>query len=428
MILISNDTLHTIANMVGTPTYVYDRARIEANYTQLEHAFSPSPPTPLPLGEGSRIRYSVKANGNLSILKLLRELGAGFDVVSVGEMQRALLAGAHPSSIVFAGVGKTDDELVAALDAKIGWINVESAQELRVLSDIAQGRGEVARVALRINPAIDPHTHRYLATGKGTSKFGIEAAEAVSLVANRGDFPGVAINGIHIHIGSMVNEPEPYMDALNVGLDIIAECRGMGAQITTFDMGGGFGVAYTPDQQDAPIEAIAAKILPLAHEADVQLLFEPGRSIIAAAGVLLTRVLYTKTNGGVNYAIVDAAMNDLIRPALYGAKHGVSLAGAHGRAPLQPYSVVGPVCESGDKLAEDVLLPELQRGDLLIIHHAGAYGMGMASNYNTRARGAEVMVSLPLPLGEGRGEGGWKVIRPRETLESLWVSEVECLG
>jgi diaminopimelate decarboxylase len=392
------------------------------------------------LGEGRVIHYAVKANGNLSILRLLRDLGAGFDVVSLGEMQRALRAGADPAHIVFAGVGKRDDELSAALDANLGWINVESAQELRVLSDIAQTRGVTQRVTLRINPNVDPHTHRYLATGKGTSKFGIEAAEAMWLVANRSDFPGVVINGIHIHIGSMVSEVEPFVDAMNVGLDIIAECRGMGATMTTFDMGGGFGVAYTPDQTAAPIEQIAQAITPLARAANVHLQIEPGRSIVADAGVLLTRVLYTKTNGGVNYAIVDAAMSDLIRPALYGATHQVSLVSKvsggvktvsvlHDTS-FTPYSIVGPICESGDKLAEDVLLPELHRGDLLAIHHAGAYGMSMASHYNTRPRAAEVLVSSPLPMGEGLGvrdREAWRVIRQREHLDSLWISEVECL-
>jgi diaminopimelate decarboxylase len=441
MIAPDPEQLIAIATDVGTPCYVYDQARIEENYRRLAFAFSPSdpseghlPPSPLPLGEGRIIHYAVKANGNLSILRILHELGAGFDVVSVGEMRRAMLAGADPAHIVFAGVGKRDDELVAALDAQIGWINVESAQELRVLSDIAQARGVTQRVALRINPNVDPHTHRYLATGKGSSKFGIEAAEAMQLVAHRDDFPGVAINGIHIHIGSMVSEVAPYVDAMNVGLDLIAECRGMGATMTTFDMGGGFGVAYTPDQTTAPIEQIAQAIAPMARAADVHLQIEPGRSIIADAGVLLTRVLYTKHNGGVNYAVVDAAMNDLIRPALYGAKHRVQklevrsekLNTATSDFSLLTHSIVGPVCESGDKLAEDVLLPQLHRGDLLLIHHAGAYGISMASQYNARPRAAEVLFHPPPPSGEGQGVG-WRVIRPREDLESLWASEVECL-
>jgi diaminopimelate decarboxylase len=420
--------LADIVNKMETPCFVYSVKRIAENVRRMTHAFDPA---------STSICYSVKANGNLSILRILRELGCGFDVVSAGEMQRALLAGADPAAIVFAGAGKRDDELAAAIDARIGWVNVESAQELRVLSDIAQSRGVAQQVALRLNPNIDPHTHRYMATGVGSSKFGIGIEEAMQLVGQRDQFAGVALRGMHIHIGSMVSEPEPYIDAMQVGLDVIAECRSMGAEITTMDLGGGFGVAYTSDQTDAPIDQIAASIVPMAKAAGVRLQLEPGRSIIADAGILLTRVLYTKNNGGVHYAIVDAAMNDLIRPALYGAKHNVtkleigdwklesespsnqsSPQGHSSITHLQYlYTIAGPICESGDKLAEAVLLPELKRGDLLMIHHVGAYGMSMSSNYNTRARATEVLVA----------DENWRVIKPREKLESLWAGEVECL-
>ncbi|BCX02544.1 MAG: diaminopimelate decarboxylase [Candidatus Roseilinea sp.] len=408
-----DDLLDEIARQVGTPCYVYDRARIARNYARLANALAPT-------ADVGRICYSIKANGNLSLLRLMRDLGAGFDVVSGGELQRALMAGAAPDRIVFAGVGKRDDELIAALNAGIGWINVESAQELRVLSDLAAARGVVQRVALRINPGIDPHTHRYLATGKRASKFGIEIEEALRLVARRADYPGVVIEGLHIHIGSMVSDVAPYRDAMRVALEVIAQCRTLGATVTTLNLGGGFGVAYQPDQTDAPVEAIASAIVPSARQASLRLLFEPGRAIVANAGTLLTRVLYTKSNGGVRYAVVDAAMNDLIRPALYGAVHRVSLVSGvskvSGASLVSAVSVVGPVCESGDVLAEGVMLPELQRGDLLAIHHAGAYGMSMASNYNTRPRAAEVLVV----------DGMWKVIRRRESLEDLWAHEVEC--
>lgn len=414
-----HDQLEAIARQVGTPCYVYDQGRIAQNYARLAKALAPS-------AAAGRICYSVKANSNLSVLRLMRTLGAGFDVVSSGELRRALLAGAAPDSIVFAGVGKRDDELVAALDAGVGWINVESAQELRVLSDLATARGVVQRVALRINPGIDPHTHRYLATGKRASKFGIETEEALWLVAHRANYPGIRIEGIHIHIGSMVSDAGPYAEAMRVALAAVAQYRMLGATITTLNLGGGFGVAYQPDQAEAPIEAIASSILPSARQADLRLLFEPGRAIVADAGALLTRVLYTKTNGDVRYVVVDAAMNDLIRPALYGAAHRVScvkeqastdaIGSAHDD--LAQYTVVGPVCESGDVLAEGVMLPQLQRGDLLAIHHAGAYGMSMASNYNTRPRAAEVLVA----------DGTWKVIRRRESIEDLVAGEVECLA
>lgn len=396
--------LAEIADHIGTPVYVYDGARIAANYRRIADAFA-----------GAAVHYSVKANGNLSILHLLHRLGAGFDVVSGGELKRALVAGADPAQIVFAGVGKRDDELIAALDAGIGWINVESEQELRALSDLAAARGKVQRVALRINPGIDAHTHRYLTTGERASKFGLEVEHALRLVAARDDHPGVAIHGIHVHIGSMVSTAQPYLDAMNVALYTIRRCRAAGAAITALNLGGGFGIAYQPDQAALPIEAIAAAIMPLARQADVQVLVEPGRAIVADAGVLLTRVLYTKTNGDRRYAIVDAGMNDLIRPALYGARHRVTRIENEDEkdAPSTLCSVVGPICESGDILAAEVTLPELQRGDLLIIHDVGAYGMSMASNYNARPRAAEVMV-----------EGDrWRVIRRRETVEALMCGE-----
>lgn len=401
--------LAEIADHIGTPTYLYDGVRIAANYRRIADAFA-----------GAAVHYSVKANGNLSILHLLHRLGAGFDVVSGGELKRALVAGADPAQIVFAGVGKRDDELIAALDAGIGWINVESEQELRVLSDLATAREKIQRVALRINPGIDAHTHRYLTTGEHASKFGLEVEHALQLVAARDDYPGVAMHGIHVHIGSMVNTAQPYLDAMNIALHTIRCCRAAGAAITALNLGGGFGIAYEPNQVALPIEAIAAVIMPRARQADVQVLIEPGRAIIADAGVLLTRVLYTKTNGDRRYAIVDAGMNDLIRPALYGARHRVTRiedeeSRIEADAPSRLYSVVGPICESGDILAAEVTLPELQRGDLLIIHDVGAYGMSMASNYNARPRAAEV-------LADG---DRWRVIRRRETVEALmWGEEV----
>ena len=385
--------LNAIAQTIGTPCYVYDRARIEQNYQALSRVFP------------SGIHYAVKANSNHEILKILLGMGAGFDVVSVGEMNAALRAGAAPSSIVFAGVGKRDDELVAALEAGIGWINVESAQELRVLSDLAQARGRVARVALRINPGVDPHTHRYLATGKHGSKFGVDGEEALDLISNRAEYPGVAIAGLHVHIGSMISEVEPYADALLVMGNLIEQARALGAQITALDMGGGFGIAYDETQTAAPLEPIAQRMTSRAQHLGVELHTEPGRSIVGNAGVLLTRVLYTKTNGDTAYVIVDAAMNDLIRPALYGAKHRVTPVGnAPGNA--APVNVVGPVCESGDVLATAALLPPVKRGDLLQIHDVGAYGMSMASNYNLRPRAAEALI-----------EGDtWRVIRAREVI------------
>jgi diaminopimelate decarboxylase len=401
----NQEQLDHIARDIGTPCYVYDAERIRENYRAISGAFSSDTPT--------MICFAVKANGNLSVLRLLRELGAGFDVVSAGEMQRALRAGAAPETIVFAGVGKTDAELTAALEAGIGWINVESAQELGVLSDLAVAMGRRQRVALRINPGVDAHTHSYMTTGKASNKFGIERDTALDIARRHADFPGVSIEGIHFHIGSMVTEPEPYVAAVQIALALIAEFRSLGVAINTLDMGGGFGVAYTADQIAAPLGEIAAAILPLIKAAGLELHLEPGRYIVADAGVLLTRVLYTKNNGGVNYAIVDAAMNDLIRPALYGARHMPALVGPKTAGESLLYELVGPVCESGDFLAHEVALPPLDRGALIAFGHAGAYGMSMASNYNTRPRGPEVMVD----------GASCRIIRPRESLEDLMAGE-----
>ncbi len=399
-----------IAEAVGTPCYVYSRARIEDNYKRLSSAFESAAEAVGYTGD-IRLCYAVKANANLQILKLLRELGAGFDVVSLGEMKAALAAGAAASEIVFAGVGKRDDELSAALDAGIGWINVESVEELRVLSDLAQASGRVQRVALRINPGVDPHTHAYLATGKSGSKFGITPDHALDVARNQASFAGVRIEGLHVHNGSTITESSVYAESAHVMFDLIAKCRSLGVPISELDMGGGFGVPYTPEQPVTDINNIAREILQAAKTARVSLQFEPGRYFVADACELLTRVLYTKVNSDKRYAIVDAAMNDLIRPALYGAVHQmrkVSLPSVD-TTEFRPTEVVGPICESGDFLGHDVILPIVTRGDLISIGHAGAYGRSMASNYNLRPRAAEVLI-----------EGDWwRVIRERESLEAI---------
>ncbi len=402
----NDDVLRQIAQEQGTPTYVYDGGLIAARYRRLSDAL-----------QGSALCYAVKANGNLSILKLLHGLGAHFDVVSWGEATRALAAGASPEQIVFAGVGKTDDEIVHALNVGVSWINVESAEELRVVSDLAMGLGRRAQVALRINPAVDPQTHQYLATGKGSSKFGINVEPALALVRDRGQYPGVEIGGVHAHIGSQLFDVDGYVQTMQVLLEFVAASKAMGHVMTHVDMGGGFGVDYRDPSNVVPIETIAARILPMAKQAGVRVQFEPGRFIVAEAGQLLTRVLYTKENGGVNYAVVDAAMNDLIRPTLYQAFHGLRKLGG-GEGALLKYDVVGPICESGDWLAKAIALPAIKRGDLLSFSHAGAYSMSMASNYNTRGRGAEVLVD---------GDS-WRVVRRRETVEDQLLLEREALA
>jgi diaminopimelate decarboxylase len=385
----------------GTPAYVYSAERIADNYRRLAGAFERA-------GSPVEMHYAVKANSNLAILRLLRACGAGFDVVSGGEMLAALQAGADAEQIVFAGVGKRDDEILAALEAKIGWINVESTQELRVLSDLAVARGQVQRVALRVNPGVDPRTHAYLATGKAASKFGIPPDEALALAHARADYPGISIEGLHVHNGSTITDTAVFADSARVMLEMIARCRAAGAPIQHLDMGGGFGVPYLPGQPGADIDGIATALTQLAREAQVQLKFEPGRFLVADAGVLVTRVLFTKESGGKHFAIVDAAMNDLIRPALYGAVHQIAPLAPRGGAETA-YEVVGPVCESGDFLGHDVHMSPVQRSDLLVVGHIGAYGRAMASNYNLRPRAVEVLLE----------QGRTRVIREREKLSDL---------
>jgi diaminopimelate decarboxylase len=394
-------TLTDVAAEYGTPAYVYSAERIADNYQRLAGAFDRA-------GGPVEMHYAVKANSNQAILKLLHTCGAGFDVVSGGEMLAALQAGADPEQIVFAGVGKRDDELVAALQAKIGWINVESTQELRVLSDLAVARGQVQRVALRVNPGVDPRTHAYLATGKAASKFGIPPDEALALSHARSDYPGISIEGLHVHNGSTITDTAVFADSARVMLDMVARCRAAGAPIRHLDMGGGFGVPYLPGQPGADIDGIAAALTQLAREAQVQLKFEPGRFLVADAGVLVTRVIFTKESGGKRFAIVDAAMNDLIRPALYGAVHQTGPPPRRD-GPETAHEVVGPVCESGDFLGHDVHLPPVQRGDLLIVGHIGAYGRAMASNYNLRPRAVEVLLE----------QGRTRIVREREKIDDL---------
>lgn len=393
------DALAAAAAAHGTPAYVYSAERIAANYHRLADAF-------VRAGSSVELHYAVKANANLEILRLLCACGAGFDVVSGGEMHAALKAGAAPDSIVFAGVGKRDDELVAALDARIGWVNVESSEELHVLSELAAARGLVQRVALRVNPGVDPRTHAYLATGKAASKFGLPPDDALDLA--RAQLPGVVIAGLHVHNGSTITDTAVFADSARVMLDLVARCRAAGAPIEHLDMGGGFGVPYLPGQPGADIDGIARTLTQLARDARVRLKFEPGRYLVADAGALVTRVLFTKESGGKRFAIVDAAMNDLIRPALYGAVHQIAPLSPRPGEPT-PHEVVGPVCESGDFLGHDVPLPPVQRGDLLVVGHVGAYGRAMASNYNLRPRAVEVMLE----------HSSLRVIRERERVDDL---------
>jgi diaminopimelate decarboxylase len=406
-----------IAEQVGTPTYLYSRQTILHHYQQIVKAFAELKPI---------ICYSIKSCPNLHICRLLAEHGSGFDVVSGGELFRALRAGAAPARITYAGVGKTDREINEAIDAGIGLFNVESPAELENISLIAHQRRREVRAALRINPDVDPKTHRYTTTGKKETKFGVDLERAKQVFHAFGRDQFLRLTGVHLHIGSPVNSVQPYQEALAKVLALVDDLKGQGLEIDTIDIGGGFGADYSDKQ--APLAAEYAEgIVPLLRDRGLRVVMEPGRSIIANAGVLITRVLYIKTSGEKLFVIADAAMNDLIRPSLYGAFHFIwPVRPANGCAPpkreegLRPdgavlVDVVGPVCETGDFLGAERYLPPVHRGDLLAVFTAGAYGFSMSSQYNSRCRAAEVLVS-------GKDH---QVIRRRETYEDLIAAEWE---
>lgn len=392
--------LDELAARHGTPLYVYSRPAILERYRAFQRAFEP-----LDL----LIAYSVKANGNLSVLRLLAGEGAGADIVSGGELHRALRAGIPGDRIVFSGVGKTETEMRAALEAGILAFNVESEAELRVLADVAEGMGRVAPVALRINPDIEsPTPHRYTRTGHRQTKFGIPSEDAVRLYQEAAERPGLEPVGIDAHIGSQILEPEPYRRALLHLLDLVGELAEAGITLRHIDLGGGFGVDY--DADDDPDASIFAELVtPHLATSDLRLVLEPGRAIVGQAGVLATRVLFVKEMGGKTFVITDAGMTDLLRPSHYQAFHRVEHVRSPDGRPLAKVDVVGPVCETGDFLALDREMPRPEPGDLLVVRTVGAYGMSMASNYNARLRAAEVLVD----------GGEATVIRRRETLEDL---------
>jgi diaminopimelate decarboxylase len=398
--------LAAIAAAVGTPVYVYRAEAIREQYRRLDRALDPVP---------HRICYSVKANGNLAILSLLRSLGAGADIVSGGELARCLKAGFTGPDVVFSGVGKTRAELRAALRAGLGLINVESEEELAALADVvALGGGRTANVAVRVNPEVTVETHPYTQTGGKGKKFGVPADQAAAVAERAARTPGVRLRGIAMHLGSQITDAAPYVEALLKLLEIVDQLRRGGIDtLELLDLGGGLGIAYRDDDRSLDVEAWAGAILPHVAASRLTLMVEPGRFLVGGAGVLLTRVLYRKRSGGRDIAVTDAGMNDLIRPSHYQAYHHIRLVGrADGRQPTQ-YDVVGPICESGDFLALDRALPHLERGDLLEVGGAGAYGFVMTSTYNARARPPEVLV-----------EGDrFAVVRRRETASDLMRGE-----
>ena len=393
-----------IAREVGTPFYLYGLHTLRRHYQVFDKAFEEIPRI---------ICYSTKANSNIAILKTFINEGSGLDIVSGGELYRALEAGADPKKIVYAGVGKTEEEIRYALESDILLFNVESSQELVAINDVASKLNKKALVALRINPDIDPKTHPYISTGLKQSKFGIDMDQALVDCEKAKNLKHVEIAGIHIHIGSQIVETTPFVDAVVRIEGFVKKLRGMGFDIRYLDVGGGLGIAYEEESPPEPSE-FAKAVIPVLKRMNCTVLFEPGRVIVGNAGVLVAKVLYIKTTKEKNFVIVDAAMNDLMRPTLYGSYQNIIPAEKldFGNSKIVA-DVVGPICESGDFLAKERVLPNLKQGDLLAVMSAGAYGFSMSSNYNSRPRVAEVMVD----------GSSYHIIKNREKYEDLIKGE-----
>ncbi len=387
-----------IARKVGTPFYLYSQSTLERHFKTFDLAFGLLPHLTC---------YAVKANSNLAILSLFRRLGAGFDIVSGGELLRALRAGADPQKIVFSGVGKTEDEIDLALNTGILQFNVESPAELAIIDARAAAAGKPARIALRVNPNVDPKTHPYIATGLREHKFGVAIESAPELYRKASRSPHLKITGIGFHIGSQITRVEPFVEALSRLKGMVTTLRDGGVQIEYLDLGGGLGITYNDEVPPHP-DDYGKAVLELVRDMGCTVLLEPGRVIVGNAGILVTRVLLTKKNGGKTFVIVDAGMNDLMRPSLYGSYHAIQPETLRGRGRCNA-DIVGPICESGDFLARDRDMPVVRARDLLAIMSSGAYGFALSSNYNSRPRVPEVLV---------RGKR-MKVIRKREVFKDL---------
>jgi diaminopimelate decarboxylase len=405
-----------IAQEVGTPAYVYSKATLIHHYRQIADAFSPIDAT---------VCYSIKSCGNINLCRILADQGCGFDVTSGGELFRALQAGGDPQKIIYAGVGKTDQEIIDGINAGIAAFNLESEAEIENIDRVAGSIGKKAIGAIRINPDVDPHTHAKTTTGKKETKFGVDIERAERVFEQYRNLKNLRIAGVHIHIGSPVYEIQPYVDAVTKIIALIDRLTERGHKIEWFDMGGGFGVNYERPDQAFPVTEHARALIPLLAGKPYHVALEPGRYIAGNAGILLTQVLYRKMGGEKKFVIVDAGMNDLIRPTLYESYHHIwpvkpdaANLQAERRRSFEPINgeivdVVGPICESGDYLAKNRPLPTTRRGDLLAVFTAGAYGFSMSSNYNNRPRAPEILVD---------GDK-YKIIRRRETLEDLVALE-----
>ncbi len=391
--------LSAIAEQYGTPAYVYSKTAILERYRAYQQALAPIP---------HRVCFAVKANSNLAVLSLLARAGAGFDIVSGGELFRVLQAGGDPASVVFSGVGKTEQEIRYAIETGIRSFNCESDSEIELISQIASSAGAMAAIAIRVNPDVNAQTHPYISTGLREHKFGIDIAHAEALYLRAAALSGLRVEGVSCHIGSQLLNIDPLLEAADRVLALIERLRAHGIPIRDLDIGGGLGVSYRPHDNPVAPQDLIAKLQPKLTGLSLSLLLEPGRSIVAEAGVLLSRVLLVKQNGGKTFVVLDAAMNDLIRPTLYQAHHEI--------VPVQPRpgdlnvaDVVGPVCETGDFFARDRELPRLLPGDLVTIQTAGAYGFVLSSNYNSRPRACELLVD----------KNRIHVARERETYQDL---------
>jgi diaminopimelate decarboxylase len=400
-LFVESVSLKQIAHEFGTPCYVYSRSALTQAYLAFDSAFAK---------RDHLICYAVKANSNIAILNLFARLGSGFDIVSGGELQRVIKAGGNPGKIVFSGVGKNAGEMRLALNANILCFNVESEAELIMLNQIAKDMGKIAPVSLRVNPDVDAKTHPYISTGLKENKFGVPAKEAERIYQSAHLFPHIRFTGLDCHIGSQLTELEPFLQASSKMLKLLETLQSQGLRIEHLDLGGGLGIRYT-DEAPPSIKDYVSALCTSTQHINQRLLIEPGRSLVGNSGILLTRIEYLKHTPARNFAIVDAAMNDLMRPALYDAYHDILPVHKNG-GEIKSYQVVGPVCETGDFLGHDRKL-SLNDGDLLAVMSAGAYGMSMSSNYNTRPRAAEIMVDRDTV----------HVIRQRETIDELIATE-----
>lgn len=391
-----------LVKQYGTPCYVYSRATLERHWRAFDSAFGEQP---------HLVCYAVKANSNIALLNLLARLGSGFDIVSLGEMQRVIAAGGAPEKIVFSGVGKREDEIIAALKTGIRCFNIEVGGELDRINRLANQLGVIAPVSFRVNPDVDANTHPYISTGLKENKFGIAFEQALGEYRRAAQMPNIKIIGIDCHIGSQLTDSRPFLDALERILELVAALKASGIELHHLDLGGGLGIRYKDEQPPEPADYIQA-ILQRLGKSDFEILLEPGRAIVGNAGILVTRVEYLKTTEHKNFAIVDAAMNDLVRPSLYSAWQNIIPINPKSRADEQTWDIVGPVCETGDFLGKGRSL-RLNENDLLAIRSSGAYGFSMSSNYNSRPRAAEVLVD-----GEQT-----HLIRARESIEQLWAGE-----